>query len=416
LSTTSSTPTGLHRPRLRAAGGGVSAEAELSLFVAARGEPDPSFGSGGRRVLPLDDSQARALVRLPDGRLVAGGSRYVGAATGTDAFLVRLGPDGSLDAGFGSGGMVTSAVGPGTAQDRIEALLALPSGEIVAGGYTDPGSPRGFLLRYSASGSLQSSLLFPPAIPVSHLRALALLPDGKILAAGKTATDRLALARFNPDGTLDPTFGSGGVLLPLPGESVDAYALLRGPDGKLLVGVRGVDSAGFVRPAVFRLNPDGSLDAGFGSGGKALVSPNRPGAIYSLALGPDGSILAGGYVIVGPHLWSLLARLRPDGSLDGGFGDGGRVERQVGSIHSPIQSVALGPDGRVTAAGWSTEGLTLLRYNPDGSLDVGFGTAGVASLPNAEGYGLLLDPEGRPVVAGVAWVGFAQRFLVARFY
>src|SRR3989441_110338 len=156
---------------------------------ATPGDPDPSFGTGGQVTTPIvsSDDGACALVLQPDGKLVAAG--YTSGANGTAFALVRYNANGSLDSSFGTGGKVTTPIG--SIDDEPFALVLQPDGKLVAAGYTDNGSTIAFaLVRYNANGSLDSSFGTGGKVttPIGSIDdeaiALVLQPDGKLVAAG----------------------------------------------------------------------------------------------------------------------------------------------------------------------------------------------------------------------------------------
>src|SRR5437773_2372880 len=204
-------------------------------------------------------------------------------------------------------------------------------------------------------------------------------------------------------GALDPSFGAGGMAsFQFYGVSeTSADAVLVQSDGKIVpVGwSQSLESGGM--PATFalaRLNPDGSPDAGFGAGG-GVTEPL--GEAHAAVLQPDGKIVAAGNGLI-------LARYNPDGSLDAGFGSGGIVTTAFAGPSS-ANAVALQPDGMIVTAGTVFVGLgdfALARYNPDGTLDPGFGAGGQATTDFAGGddaaFAVLLQPDGRVVAGGVS--------------
>jgi uncharacterized delta-60 repeat protein len=237
----------------------------------------------------------------------------------------------------------------------------------------------------------------------SSINALAIQPDGKIVAAGY-GTGGFLLARYLPDGTPDPSFGDdGSIETKVPdsyGSSVAAMALQ--PDGKIVV-------AGYAFPTetddpVFllaRFNANGSLDASFGTDG--ITTTNVPvktkpldsvGATAdALALLPGGGFLVGGWASwmdefdqYASGVVSALARYKPDGSLDPTFGDGGVAENEPsGFPHSGIEGLAVQSDGSVVASGYAegsgecpgpcqtpTKAMAVWRYEPNGALDPTF--------------------------------------------
>ncbi|AEV16768.1 hypothetical protein TCCBUS3UF1_17270 [Thermus sp. CCB_US3_UF1] len=383
----------------------------IKSFTGARGELDPTFGSGGKVTTDLGSSfdGAHALVLQPDGKLVAAG--YSSNALGlADFALVRYNPDGSLDTSFGSGGKVTTEVVQG--DDKAYALVLQPDGKLVAAGYSSEGLGDFALVRYNPDGSLDPSFGTGGKVTTNFhfdvAHALVLQPDGKLVAAGWSqigSNSYFALVRYNPDGTLDTSFGNGGKVTTEVGSSSDgANALVLQPDGKLVAAGYSRNAAGDYDVAMVRYNPDGSLDTSFGSRGK-VITPVFSTFGSALVLQPDGKLVAAGFSTnsAGNDDFALV-RYNPDGSLDRSFGTGGKVTTDLGLPRDIVHSLVLQPDGRLVAAGSSNNDFALVRYNPDGSLDPSFGIGGKVTTAVGSSYdiahALVLQPDGRLVAAG----------------
>jgi uncharacterized delta-60 repeat protein len=235
--------------------------------------------------------------------------------------------------------------------------------------------------------------------------ALGIQPDGKLVAAGSVDGD-FTLARFNPDGSLDATFGISGTVTTDFGGSDTARALILQPNGKLVVAgdYRRADSAYDFTLA--RFNPDGSLDSTFGIGGRVTTDFGEYyGFGYALILQPDGKLVAAGYS--GRDNFAL-ARYNADGSLDPTFGVGGKVTTTFNTTYNEAYALGIQPDGKLVAAGQSGFNLALARFNPDGSLDSTFGIGGRVTT-DFGGYdyarALVIQPDGKLVAAGYSWGG-----------
>src|SRR6266540_3708037 len=302
----------------------LGAAPALAASGDAPGDLDPTFGAGGKVTTVFGgDSRAYALVLQPNGKLVAAG-------VGPNGFvLVRYNPDGSLDTSFGGDGKVTTAIGFGA---EANALALQPDGKLVAAGTSDiedstTVGPQFALVRYNPDGSLDTSFGVGGKVTTAigdgadrrHARAfaLALQPDGKLVAAGEPD---FTLVRYR-DGSLDTSFGVSGKVTTSDGVLVVANALALQPDGKLVAaGMGWTGSTGF-ESALVRYNPDGSFDTSFGVGGKVTTDTGESGGAHALALQPDGKLVAAG---------SGLIRYKPDGSLDTSFGVGGKVTTAIG--------------------------------------------------------------------------------------
>ena len=250
---------------------------------------------------------------------------------------------------------------------------------------------KGVLARYDADGTLDTS--FGTGGIVTSLPAMgtavALQPDGKIVVAtqdGRLCTPVFTVARFNADGSPDPTFGSGGVANESLGDDActSEDSLLVQNDGKVIVA-----GARLGKLAIVRFNGAGSLDASFGASGLATVNLGAsyvvaPSRVRSL-LQPNGKLIVATSGVDG----FAVVRLAPDGSLDGSFGSSG-----VAAVPQLVLTRAIGlqPDNKIVFAGGDLAGTpsasnpgVLARFNPDGSLDSSFGTGGTAELDFGSG-------------------------------
>ncbi len=360
---------------------------------AAPGELDLMFGVGGKVTTDFGGTEnAFALVLQPDGKLVAAG------VSGANFALARYNADSSLDATFGAGGLVMSGIG-GAGVAR--ALILQPDGKLVAAG----SSGVDFVLaRYNTDGTLDTSfgaggLATTDFGGTENAFALIRQPDGKLVAAGASGAD-FALARYNVDGSLDPTFGAGGEVTTGFREPGVARALILQPDGKLVAaGASGTDFA------LARYNVDGSLDATFGIGGKTTVGISGPGAAFALIRQPDGKLVAA--VASGADF--ALARYNANATLDSTFGSGGKLATSFGGS-AGANALILQPDGKLVAAGASGADFALARYNVDGSLDATFGAGGKVTTGfggTEEASALILQPDGKLVAAGFSSANFA---------
>jgi uncharacterized delta-60 repeat protein len=230
----------------------------------------------------------------------------------------------------------------------------------------------------------------------AEVHALLRQPDDKIVAVGYanavTGND-FALARYNRDGSLDSTFGTGGTVTTNRTPFDEALAAALQPDGKILVAGTTYRNLGLAA-AVARYNPDGSLDTTFGPGG-VVINPLDGSRAYGVAVQPDGKVVIAGYVNRSPD-FSLITsdiavwRYNPDGTPDPGFGMQGTVIADVEGRDTVGYAVVLQRSGRIVVAGsLPGRGFALLGYLPNGTPDPGFGTAGVVTtaFPDPEGNG-----------------------------
>ena len=248
------------------------------------------------------------------------------------------------------------------------------------------------LARYNSNGSLDTSFGIGGSVVTGLLRGsdVVIQPDGKIVVAGDSPGPQMngdfAVARFNSDGSLDTSFGIGGVATAdVSAEGDQAFAVALQSNGKIVAAGRAFNfnNGTFVDFALARFNGDGSLDAGFGNGGKVTTHFGFRDNEQALdvAIQPDGKIIAAG-TVVATFSDFALARYNIDGSLDAGFGNGGKVTTDFFIDDDVANGLALQSDGRIVAAGFAANPSTfsfdfaLARFNGDGSLDAGFGSGG----------------------------------------
>lgn len=253
-------------------------------------------------------------------------------------------------------------------------------------------------------------------------RSIAIQTDGKIVEAGMNSTG-LLLVRYNSDGTVDNTFGTGGkVTTPIGYFNYGTCSVAIQSDGKILVaGYSNNISINSHDFALVRYNSDGTLDSAFSSDGIVITvigSNNEYG--YSVAIQSDGKIVLAGQITNSPNgtNWDLaLVRYTTDGSLDSTFDSDGKVITSTGvgeySHHEKGRSVVIQSDGKIVVAGSSFNGFdkdfSLVRYNSNGSLDNTFDSDGkvTTDFENNDdyGYSAAIQSDGKIVVAGRSYDG-----------
>jgi uncharacterized delta-60 repeat protein len=352
---------------------------------AAPGDLDPSFGGDGRLALPAAGAFVPRAVAVDASRriVIAGYLCNPGPshdatclADGDSSFrLARLTPDGGLDAEFGDSGFVTTPLGDG----RSQAL------------------------------------------------DLTLDRQGRIIAAGVARQgdrDVFALARYRPDGRLDPSFGGGGVALDAAGSSYASLGdVALGPDSTLLAAGQAVDGEGRPRMAIARFTEAGALDASFGAGGITLGG-EAYGYALALATSPGGAALAAGVSGASADANGFhFAEVRTDraGLFDPGFDGDGYASQAPGKGASFANAVAGPVDGGFVAAGAAVTGgrqaMAIVRGTNDGALDPAFGDKGVRLLPQGEGAvanDVAVDAHDRILVVGQSVRGGGYEFASVR--
>jgi uncharacterized delta-60 repeat protein len=397
---------------LAAALGGVQLAA-AGPAQAAAGDLDPSFGTGGivtTNVSTIDIAQAVAV--QADGKIVAAGSSTRTSPPGFDQFfsVARYNPDGTPDTSFGTSGVVTADLG---IEEEADALAVQPDGKILAGGTI---SGNFALLRYNPDGTLDTTFGTGGEVTTDFgghdtVTGLAVLPSGKLVAAGFTSTsvNSFALARYEPNGTLDTTFGTDGTVTTSITGNDHATALAVQPSGKLVVAGFSVVNNGEGEFVLARYDRDGALDTGFGTGGTVTTAfAGSASGAHAVVAGPDGKITAAG------NAGGLaLARYNRNGTLDNTFGTGGEVVTSAGERVGGASALVLDGNELVAAGSGalpgSGTGFGLARFNPDGTLDTTFGSGGAIttsigtnSPPSASAQALAVQPDGKLIAAGEA--------------
>jgi uncharacterized delta-60 repeat protein len=368
------------------------------LVQAADGDLDPTFGRGGKVTTDFNGTTdiAYAIALQPDGKMVVAGTTYANNDyTDEDFAITRYHANGKRDLSFGVNGKVRTDF-PGLAA-VISAVAIQPDGKIVVAGgafplFTFLGD---FVLaRYNSDGSPDTTFggrgIVTTSFPGqgSYAFALALQSDGKIIAAGTKYIDfrpsedssntDFALARYNPDGSPDSSFGnSGRIRTDFDGFNDDAYSILVQPDGKLVAVGSAKNPANFYDFALARYLPSGAIDASFGTGGKVRTDfgASDLDIAYSAALQPNGKIVAAGTTTSnsGSEVDFAIARYKPNGILDRNFGGDGSVMIDFGSFLQIAYSVLIQPDGKIITVGYpnsesSDSDFLLARCNRNGSL------------------------------------------------
>jgi len=338
--------------------------------------------------------------------------------------------DGQLDATF-NGGTVTTFINNFSS---IFATAIQADGKIVSAGLsgTSDSMTDFTVARYTTTGSLDSTFgingirtTFLGGVE-NQINALVIQPDGKIVVGGQGTVDNtFALVRYTIDGTPDSTFGTAGTVVTPLGIPAAIVGIALQSDGKIVV--VGQPSSGSTMFIVARYYENGAIDnglqggSGFGTAGVALIDLSGADESSSIAIQEDGKIVVGGSAgPLGTRTFAA-ARLDTNGALDLSFGG-------VGSVTTAFPADAQGanlivqPDGKIILIGstgqLNTRDFALVRYNSDGTLDSGFGIGGIATTEvgsNDQIFQVVLQPDGKLVVAGFSDVNGIDNFALARY-
>jgi len=351
--------------------------AVVARFLA-NGTPDPTFGSGGVTMATIGfDTQLNAVALQPIGggdyKIVAAGFAEE-TGCGYRFVTARYNSNGTLDTSFDGDGFRTDQIALtsecGVYSSHASAVTVQSDGKIVTVGNANRGAT-GFdwgIVRYQTNGALDTT--------------------------------------FDDDGVAYLSFGAGGE---------GAHSVVMQPDpnplnpDRILVSGAGGPSDGM---PVARYLLNGTLDPTFGIGG--IAQTTIPGHAAQVAFDAAGNIVVGGAGVVGGSSDFAAARYSPDGVLDQTFGNGGTSVIPVSSGGEYAQDAEVLPDGRILLAGFSNGGVdvVLVRLDADGLADSTFGTGGVQLLDIAggadEGIGLALDGTAA-LVSGYATVAGGSR-------
>jgi uncharacterized delta-60 repeat protein len=368
-------------------------EALEDRWVPSGAGLDPTFGSGGivtTSLLPSYSSQARGDLLQPNGDIIAYGQLNLTLGL----FLVRYTPSGSLDTTFGSGGIVKNT----TMGDVSQATLQ-PDGRIVVVSRTE-------LVRYNSNGSLDTTFGIGGVVtlPIAGYSLLIQPSNGDIVVGGETGGGDFALLRYTSNGTVDSTFASAGEVVTSALDGQVDYLALENGDIVAGGGVRGSGTGGLARYTV-----SGSLDTTFGSGGIVMT----PELVKSLLVQPNGQIVAVGN---GSGEWALArfnVNGSLDTTFGSGGVVTSNICGDDITFGSALESdgliVVVGYSTNTYAAEFGI-------YNSDGSPDANFGSGGFVTLPwgsspNYASGGVVIQPNGDMLIAS----DNGENFTLARY-
>jgi uncharacterized delta-60 repeat protein len=394
----------------------------LVIFAstASFGQPgslDGDFDADGKVTTTIagGDISGNAAAIQPDGKIVVAGS------SSGNIMVARYYPDGSMDNSFGQDGIVTTDI---TLEDHASSIVIQPNGKIIIAGTAFESI---CVVRYNSDGSLDSGfgsggIVIYGIGEFGSGRSVVLQPDGKILVGGSAlfGNDKnFVILRYNTDGLLDTTFSfDGTVTTDFNGRNDRGGSIRVQTDGKILIAGESGDQNNFEDSdfAAARYNTDGTLDNSFGTNGKVttdFLSGHDIGR--SMVLQPDGKIL-----IAGSHLWGegksdfAILRYNIDGSLDQTFNGDGRSIITIGIGWAFAYSMTLQFDGKILLAGTASnsfdDDFALARLDSTGLLDVTFGSFGIVLTDfggdDDRGTDIVMQSDGKILVAGYTFYGF----------
>jgi uncharacterized delta-60 repeat protein len=372
--------------------------------------PDTSFGSGGTQTTaPVSGSSNDAVAMSIDSTSTANNGKVVlaGAVPSKvkglyywDFAIARYTAAGALDTSFGGGkGFVTANIA-GTSKTpydfaasvAIDGTQGANYDKIVAAGFASNGSYNEVALaRFTPSGALDTTFNSHGSVPGSveldlgisaYAASIVVDAQGDYIVGGNLGTwqtnsmpgwfgngpSGTFLARFTPNGALDPTFGNGGEIVTTSSSSLNGLALDASGNIVVVGQVNNPLASGYAE----RFTPNGSLDPTFGNGG-VVQFPQTPEFFISataVAIQPG----TGSVIVVGKNRTATggftIARLNPDGTLDTTFNGTGTLtyvfptDGGAGDGNAEVPSgVALSPSGNIVAVGWASTGVNQTAWD-----------------------------------------------------
>jgi len=391
------------------------------LAQAASGDLDPSYGDHGR-LGPIAglEGPAWSIEPLEEGGAILGGGYierhcygwycYYDAEYEATGFVDALSADGAIDAAY-EAAQVTNV--------EVIGITRQADGKVVAVGRRVNVRNAHFnnlvVFRLETDGALDAAFGTGGIVELDAVAfgsrnkadAVLLDPDGRIVVAG-ARDDTLIVLRLNPDGSLDNGFGDGG-LFTGPLHDYGAGSRL----ARVSAGGYRVTTSDGASCRILGLTADGALDAAYGDAGYASVAAAQGGAAcHAIALQPDDRLLVSGIASGQAFAERLLATGAPDPSFNAA---------EVGLAVSDATAIAVAPDGKILVGGDGLRGATVMRLQVTGELDALFGDAGRATIDlRSDGgawpriHDIAVQPDGSTLVAGGDYATFPPRPYAAR--
>jgi uncharacterized delta-60 repeat protein len=380
----------------------VACMAQASFF-------DPSFGTGGKVIVNYDGTSSGVLKAVSvqvDGKIIAAGVVNGRAAIG------RYKENGKIDSGFAVNGFYIFP----TISSVFYRVKLQSDGKVIAEGNVpiSVGDPQYLTVRLNPDGTPDisfgsSGIVITDFGPFSsdYGKAITILSDTRILIVGDVSSYNIGLARLQPDGVIDSSFGLYGMETSVLGEPIDMDIAA---DGKIVVGGTSSATPFGLGLMVARYLPDGAPDTSFNHTGLVNVlagdSWNYGGVVRVL---PDGKVLVAGSGTFGAQGSDFVVlRYNTDGTLDGSFGAGGIAHADFAYSNDLARAMVIAPDGKILLSGdcdiEGKESFGVVRLNADGSIDHTFGNYGWIVNPirvlNDRAYGLALQADGKVILTG----------------
>jgi uncharacterized delta-60 repeat protein len=369
-------------------------------------ELDSTFGVKGKATTTIGSSSTPyALAIQSNGKIIAAGSSFNG--DNSDFALARYKTNGHLDASFGTGGKVITDLG---GNETARSVNLSNGKIVVAGTSSSGFCLIRYTLlgKVDSSFGVNGKTITTFNGNGGYCYASVIQTDGKIVAVGYSAGN-FVIVRYNANGKIDKTFGVNGILIAESAASGfnAAQAVCLQPDGKIVAaGYAGVPTSR--QYLVVRSNSNGTLDSSFGKNGKAYTTfsnffPNDNQA-FSLAINRVGKIYAAGMskgAETNNNTEFSIARYRANGKLNKSFSGDGKVLTDFDGFDDGINAILLMPDGKIIAVGtlYVPKLTGIVRYNIDGSLDGSFGDNGKLTTNYKPPTAAVLQDDGKYLIA-----------------
>jgi uncharacterized delta-60 repeat protein len=370
----------------------------------------------------VSDAQNLSVAIQSDGNIVTVG--YVTLNNVMQFSAVRYNSFGIPDTTYGNSGYVATAFGSGA---EASGVALLSNNEAIVAGFGEPAAGTSFAIGlFTTSGTLDTSFNSTGTNTTligagSAAHSITIDSSGNYVTAGVavvSGTPITALARYTPSGSLDSTFGTGGVVTTQIGNSSDGYSVQLQSNGQIVVG--GYADVSGTNFAVARYNTNGTLDTTFNSSGTlpgtVTTAIGSQAIAYALGIQSSGAIVAAG----ASNNAFALAQYTTSGTLDTTFGSSGIVTTSIiGTSNAQINGMVIQSNGQIVVVGFADDLLAVARYNSNGTLDTtGFNSSG--SQPGvvttsigeyAVGTCVIVNSSGQIIVGGYS----DQGALVARY-
>ena len=386
---------------------------------------DASFGNKGIATTNYNtvSMNGHTSVQQPDGKIIMASGNSSNALT-----LVRYKTNGTTDNTFGTSGKAVIAAPSGTFLGGTSASLAVQAdGKIV---YAGNSSDKIVLARLKANGTLDSAfgtagITYKSYIAswLSQVWKVIVKPDGKIVTGG-TATYNskkyVEVVQFLANGVIDSSFGTNGFYHYTASQGASCFSMALLPNGHILAGGLIYHLTGSM--SVFNLLPNGRADSTYGTNGIAtcLAFTTYKPILCRLTVQPDNKVLAVGYGQFGSGQGIGVARFKTDGKRDSTFAYQGTLTTTFRNFDDDLpQNVAVQADGKLIISGSSNGRFALMRLKPNGTTDTTYARLGkmLTAMPGTNGivnYSFM-QPDGKMVLTGISNITGVFSFVAGRF-